>query len=214
MIDDFAKLAVDDFLNQLADRTPTPGGGGATALAGATACALARMVASYSIKKDMDPDVRKRVESVAVLLGRADEILRALITKDAEAYKAMTRAARVAGEETGANAAYQEAALSAAMVPMEMAAFASNALAAMNELKESANRFLLSDLGAAAVLASAVAEASRYTFGINELELSDESLRSRLRREMEALLLKCGGHRKSIEAFVQRKLERKAGNGR
>ncbi len=47
-MDDLTKLTVESFLDEVADRTPTPGGGAVSALAGALACAMARMVAAYS----------------------------------------------------------------------------------------------------------------------------------------------------------------------
>ena len=45
-----AKASIETFLSELASRTPTPGGGAASALTGAVACALAEVVVAGSIK--------------------------------------------------------------------------------------------------------------------------------------------------------------------
>ncbi len=80
-MDDLTKLGIDEFLDRTADRTPTPGGGSVTAAAGAHACALARMVAAFSTGKKTAPPVRTQVEETARRLHRADQLLRALITR-------------------------------------------------------------------------------------------------------------------------------------
>ena len=62
---------LDEFLNAVAAREPTPGGGAVAATAGALGAALARMVAAYSISPKVAPDV---VEQVHVF-GFAAELL-------------------------------------------------------------------------------------------------------------------------------------------
>jgi len=215
-MDDLTKLAVDDFLDKTADRTPTPGGGSVTGLAGALSCALARMVASYSVNKKTEEPVREQVEGFARRFHRADQLLRALTTRDATAYSEMTESAKQrkaarAGDDAqaseAAGRAYETAVLSALAVPMEMAALASNALATMDEFKTVASRYLLSDLGIAAVLAEATARSARYTVGINTPELEDEGTRVRVMREIDEIIDHCTGHRESVEAFVRSHLE-------
>ena len=219
MMDDFTKRSIDEFLDAVAQRAPTPGGGSVAGAVGALACALARMVAAYSIGKNTNPSVRDRTESVLDRLRRADEILRSLVTQDTVAYAAMGAAGKAARENPATKSAepephasacatsYQDAVLAAVAVPMETAAVASHTLAAMDEWKEFANRRLLSDLGAAAVLAEAAARASWYMVAVNLPELVDAATRTRLRGHIAEAVAHCDGHRRSIEAFVRRHLE-------
>jgi formiminotetrahydrofolate cyclodeaminase len=210
-MDDFAKLSVDDLLDQVAARTPTPGGGGVTALAGALACALARMVAAYSVTKKTEPPARAWVEAMATHLHRADQLLRALVTRDAQAYAAMTEAAAArkaqATPTPAAEQAYCEAVLEAAAVPLEIAAVASNALATMNEGKSVTSRYILSDLAIAAILADATARASSYTVRINAREVTDPKAKARLHAEIDEITGHCTRHRESIEAFVRDRIQ-------
>jgi formiminotetrahydrofolate cyclodeaminase len=209
MMDDLTKQSVDDFLDAVAQRTPTPGGGSVACAAGALACALARMAADYSIGKDTEPSVGDRTEAVLNRLRGADEILRGLVTQDAVAYAAMSAAGKAARENPAAKSAYQDAVLAAVAVPLEAAAAAAHALSAMDELKDFANRHLLSDLGVAAVLAEAAARAAWYMVAFNLPELTDAATRTKLRGNIDETIRHCEGYRRSVEAFVRRYLERK-----
>lgn len=204
---DMADLKLDSFLDQLAERTPTPGGGGATAAAGALATALARMVAAYSIHKKTTPEIRLKIEQAARQLHSADQILRALITQDAVAYERMTEAGRNARSNPETQPAYQEAVLTAVGMPMEMVAVATQALDTMDSIKEIASRYLLSDLAVSAVLADATARAARYTVRINLAELTDTDMRKKLSSDVDQMLQRCDRSRESIESFVRTRLE-------
>jgi formiminotetrahydrofolate cyclodeaminase len=207
MMDDLTKRTVDDFLDAVAERAPTPGGGSVAAAAGALACALARMAAAYSVGKNTEPRIRDRTEAVLNRLHGADEILRGLVTQDAIAYAAMSAAAKAARENVVTKPTFQEVVLAAVAVPMETAAVASHALAAMDELKDFANRRLLSDFGVAAVLAEAAARAAWYMASVNLPELTDAPARTKLRANIDETVRHCGDHRRSIEVYVRRHLE-------
>jgi formiminotetrahydrofolate cyclodeaminase len=212
-MDDLAGLSLDEFLNRVADRAPTPGGGGVAALAGALACAMGRMVAAYSVKKATEAAVRERVEWTAGQLRVADELLRGLISRDGAAYADMTTARKATRDGKADESSYGDAVLRAIAVPMEMAAAASNALAAMDAFKDDANPYLLSDLGVAAVLAEATARAAAYSVRINVGELTDEDLGERIVSDAVQTIRRCAAHRESIEAHVRRRLGLEDGDG-
>ncbi|MBU0719330.1 MAG: cyclodeaminase/cyclohydrolase family protein [Planctomycetes bacterium] len=206
-MDELTALPFDKFLDQLADRTPTPGGGAVAAAGGALACAMARMVAAYSLKENTEADARHRIETFAMRLRRADGLLRALVTQDGEAYTKMTAAAKAARKDPAAGNAYTEAVMIAISVPMEIAALASEALATMDEFKALANPYLLSDLGVAAVLAEATAQAARYSVLINARELADETARIRVTTEIAETVSHSAKLREAVESFVAAHLE-------
>lgn len=208
-MDDLTKRSVDDFLNAVAQKTPTPGGGSVAGAAGALACALARMTAEYSIGKNTEPSVRDRIEAVLNRLLGADEIFRGLVTQDAAAYAAMSAAGKAARDNPAAKTACQVAVLSAIAVPLEAAAAAAHALSAMDELKDFANRHLLSDLGVAAVLAEAAARAAWYMVTVNLPELTDAGTRTKLRGNIDESVRHCESYRRSVEAFVRLYLSRR-----
>jgi len=210
-MEDFTKLSVDDFLNKVADRTPTPGGGGVTGLAGALSCTMAQMVAAYSKRKNTSAEDAEAIDAAILKLRRTDEILRALISQDATAYQAMTAARKATfakeREDQDLEKAYQDAVLVAVAVPMEMAATAALAIAEMDKLKNIANRHLLSDLAIAAVFARATARAARCTLWVNVAEITDGDRRAKLMTSVDRMILHCASHLTAIEAFVHRTLE-------
>jgi formiminotetrahydrofolate cyclodeaminase len=207
-MEDMAGLTLDGFLERVADRAPTPGGGSVAALAGALATALARMVTAYTGPKNPD-NAPQSVKTVAARLRRADELLRALITRDAAAYAAMSACKPKRGQATP-NPDYREAVLVALAVPMETAAALAEVLTTLDAFKAEANKHLLSDLGAAAVLADATARAARFMVQVNSPELDDPSLAKRLLADIDAIVGRCKAAGASIEAFVNTGLEAQA----
>ncbi len=206
-MDDLTKWSFDEFLNAVARKAPTPGGGSVAGAAGALACALARMAAEYSMGKNTKPSVRDKTAAILNRLRGADEILRGLVTQDAIAYAAMSAAGKAARENPAAKSAYQEAVLAAVAVPLEAAAVGAHALSAMDELKDLANPLLLSDLGVAAVLVEAAARAAWYMVTVNLPELTDAAMRAKLRGNIDETIRRCEAYRRSVEAFVRRCVE-------
>ncbi len=206
-MDDYAALSFHDLLDEVARRTPTPGGGGVAAGAGCLACVMARMVAAYSIGPKTEAATRARIEAVSGRLEVADQLLRALITQDAEAYAAMAAVSKSSQDEALGRQRFTEAILQAIAVPMEAVAVTVNLLAILDDFKEIANRRLLSDLGVAAVLADAAARAASYSVRINLPELPDTELRASILAELEDHLLRAGQSRRSIEEHVRTDLE-------
>ncbi len=206
-MDDLTKRTLDDYLNAVAQKTPTPGGGSVAALVGASACALARMVVAYSVGKQTELHTQERMDALLNQLRGADEILRGLVTQDATAYEAMSAAMKTARQASAPSPEYQDAVLAATAVPLEAAAAASHALAAMDELKNIVNPRLVSDLGVAALLAEAAARTAWYMAATNLPELADAGKREKIREAIQETIKHCVDHSRSIENYVRRCLE-------
>jgi len=189
---------IEDYLDRVAQRSPTPGGGSVAALVGSLGCALARMVGEYSATGVTEKNQTSDWVTARETLHRADSLFRALITKDIEAYTALRAAGKQAKSDTAGRAAYQDAIVSAAAVPLELAAIAAEALECLDERKDTANPHLTSDLAAAAVILDAAARAAYYLVYVNARELSDEKLRRKLESDIEQVLARCNEHRAHI----------------
>lgn len=198
--EDLSAATVPEFLDRLADRTPTPGGGSVAAVAGALSCALARMVAAYSNRAG------DQAAGIGRCLENADRMLRTLLAEDIAAYQALSAATTEAKIDPQAESRRQTALLTAALVPLEIAATATTALAAMDELKSLVSKGLLSDLGAAAVIGEACVRASRGLVRVNLAGITDTTRSRESAAEIERLVTRAGGLRASIEAFVDQHL--------
>lgn len=206
-MDELSSLRFDELLKRVAEKAPAPGGGSVAGATGALACALGQMVTSYSVGSKTEAKTREQLETALTSLRRLEQIARALITQDATAYEAMTAAAKKRGESDSAAGVYQQAVMAAVAVPIEIAAVSSRALTTMDGMKSVANRYLLSDLAIAAVLADAAARSARYLVELNAGELTDEERRSTVLAEIDKTVLHCDACRKAIEAFVCERLE-------
>ena len=88
----FKSQTCEDFIEVLASKAAVPGGGGASALAGAIGIALGNMVGSLTVGKKTYADVE---EEIIECKKKADEIAKEfleLMDKDAEAFEPLSKA--------------------------------------------------------------------------------------------------------------------------
>jgi formiminotetrahydrofolate cyclodeaminase len=150
--DRFLDQPVRGFLDGLAARTPTPGGGGAAAAVGAMAAGLVAMAARFSARQ------LPEAGDLADEADRARYMASQLVDMDARAYAAVL-AAR--GPER------KERLLGAAMIPLEMAAIGAKVAGLAVRVAEAGNPNLRGDAVTGAVLAAASARSAARLVDIN-----------------------------------------------
>lgn len=193
------------FLDDLASSAPTPGGGSASALAAAAGAALVGMVARLSEKQagDLGAAVRERADTLR-------RTLTWLIETDAAAFDAVLAAYRLPRasetEKARRREAVQAALTRAADVPLQVAAGGLAVLQSAMDLVETANPNAVSDLGAAAALASAGVEGGRLNVLINSKAITDASAAARLRGEAERLAGAARTLREEVLLAVERRI--------
>jgi formiminotetrahydrofolate cyclodeaminase len=82
-----AETSVQDFVDALASSAPTPGGGAASALAGALGAALAEMVGQLTVGRAKYQQVEPQVRQMLEELGKCRVQLLQLVDEDAAAYQ-------------------------------------------------------------------------------------------------------------------------------
>jgi glutamate formiminotransferase / formiminotetrahydrofolate cyclodeaminase len=163
---------LESFTERLAARTPTPGGGSASALAGALAAALGEMVLAYSI------DPKAPAEDLATTRASLEEGRRrflVLVGEDSRAYEGVRAARRARKEKSGdsaAEAAYREALREAAGVPLETARRAHGLAAQLAGVGPRTKAALASDLTSALALFRAAQEGALANVAINLRDLA------------------------------------------
>ena len=176
----FLDEPVRGFLDQLAARTPTPGGGGAAAVTGAMAAGLVAMAARFSAT---------RLPDAGELADQADELrhrLAQLAEEDARAYAAVLEALRLPREASQREVQRQEALLGAALVPLEIAGIGARVALMAVRVAEAGNPNLRGDAVTGAVLAAASARSAACLVDINvELGGLDAELSQRAARAAE-----------------------------
>ena len=142
-------MALDGFLEALASERPTPGGGVAAAMAGATGAALLAMVARLTSGRKGYEGLEGRMAEVAALADAERAALADLADRDAAAFDAVMAAhrqpRRTDAERAERTASVQSALTRAAEVPLEVAQRAAALLPVARELVETGNANAISD---------------------------------------------------------------------
>jgi formiminotetrahydrofolate cyclodeaminase len=176
------------FLDTIAAKTPTPGGGAVTAAVGALAAALAGMVVSYSLGKKNLGEHQPELERAAAQLARAQTLMLALVEEDEHAYAAVNELAKLPPGDARRLAELPHAAAAATQAPLAVMAAACDLLRHFERLAGITNRHLRSDLAIAAVLADAVVRAGRWNVSINLPTLRELGLDAGIERASAELV--------------------------
>jgi formiminotetrahydrofolate cyclodeaminase len=172
-----AELTVRDLTERLASRAPVPGGGSASALAGALGAALVEMVCELTLGKPEYEEVDPIARQIGAAAGELRGSLLAAAEEDAAAYLAVVAARRLPrdGDEQRAarKAAIGGASVAATEVPLRAARLAAKVLDLAASIASIGNRNAVSDAGAAALLAAAAARGAALNVRINLPSLPD-----------------------------------------
>lgn len=155
------------FLDDVAAKTPAPGGGAVVGAVGALAAALAGMVVSYSVGKKSLAEHQPELEASVALLARARALMLTLVEEDQSAYALMNELQRLPPEDPRRAAQLPGVAVAATQVPLMVMAAGTDLLRHFERLASISNRFLRSDLAIAGVLAEAVVRAGAWNVRIN-----------------------------------------------
>ena len=183
------RLGEHAWLDAYAAPTVTPGGGSASAMAGALGCALLTMVARIGARKAERADA----ERLQWLAGEADRLRAALVEQertDAGAYERMVatvRAARATAGDPGAARAAEAARVDATEVPLVTAELAAEGLALAAELAGVGLVRTASDQLVAAHLLRAGLEGGVSTVAFNLRGLASGTLRDQLAARVGSL---------------------------
>lgn len=165
--DPYLTATVEGFLGQLADRTPAPGGGAASAVTCAMAAGLVQMAAAFA------PGTAPVhvVERAAVLRAEAAGLAHA----DGAAYGQVLEALRMPrGDER--HRALDAALAEAIAVPLRVADIAAEVATLAADLAETGNRNLEGDALTGALLAEAAARSAGTLARLNLSLLSKQAL--------------------------------------
>ena len=169
-------VRIAEWLDELADRKPTPGGGAVAALCAASSAALLEMVGNYTTGKkwaDREEAMKALVAEAGALRARAGQLAEA----DTEAFAAVGTAyalPRATDEEKAErSAAIQRATLGAAEPPVQVGRVATRLVELAAGLVDPANPNVLSDVGVAAVTARAALGGSVVNITVNAALLRD-----------------------------------------
>lgn len=169
---DLLQGSVKEFIESVAAKTPTPGGGSVAGVVGALGVALSEMALNFTRGKKKFAEHEALYAAVAQRFAKARTMFADLMADDMEAFQLYQSSTRLPdGQEK--DQAVQLATAAAIDVPREMAKLALAALADMRSLADKCNPYLVSDLVAGAALASAVVRLCDYNVRMNVPNVAD-----------------------------------------
>lgn len=201
---------VQGFLDDLASKAATPGGGSAAAVMGAMGAALVSMVCHLTVGKKnyeaVDADMR-------ALLLRAEalrERLAGMVQADVAAFDMVMAAYGMPKdsdeEKSRRSEAIQAALKQATEVPMECARACAEAIALSREAAEKGNRNVISDAGVAVMAAYGALKSAALNVYVNTGAIRDAAFVEQRVAELEGILAANEAATNEIFALVKTKL--------
>ena len=187
-----SEFALVDLLDAFASNDPVPGGGSASALAGAIGASLLIMVADMNKTRTGAPEETADLADAASRLRPRREELEELIDRDSAAYGAVVAAYKLAktteAEKEARRQAIQAAMTEATEVPLETMRVCQQALSGAVVVATAGNPNAKSDVGVAIELLLTGLRGGRMNVDINLESLSDGAYVRRVATERDALV--------------------------
>jgi formiminotetrahydrofolate cyclodeaminase len=185
------KLTVEDFIGQLASDSPTPGGGSASALAGAMAAAMVEMACNLTVGREKFRDVEEQLKVVLERAHTLREQLLAAVDEDTEAYNGVSAAYKLPrstdAEKAERTAAIQAALKQATEIPLRVAQAAMETAQLAVIAIQKSNPNVASDARVARLLADAAREGAIANVEINLGSITDSDFVGRMKDELGGL---------------------------
>lgn len=199
-----------EFIDALASKSSTPGGGGASAYCGALASALASMVGNLTIGKKKYAEVEGEVYITLERLASVRDRLLEQIDEDARAFAPLAAAyglPRATAEERAAKeAAIQVALVDACEVPLDIMSNCAKVIELSDFLAYNGSRLALSDVGVAAVFAKAALRGAALNVFINTTSMDDKQRAERYRHEATSLIAVNGARADQLYQHVLKEI--------
>ena len=152
---------IDEYIKELGSKAPVPGGGGASAVAGALSAALSSMVCNLTVGKKSYISVEDDIKKILENMNKHMESFIKLSDKDAEVFYPLSQAYSFKPQNDEEKKMHEEnmekLLFDAAMVPLDIMKEAYSMLVAVDFLAKKGSKLAVSDAGVAvSMLRSAV----------------------------------------------------------
>jgi formiminotetrahydrofolate cyclodeaminase len=183
---------IQQFLDELASNSPTPGGGGAAAIMGAMGAALVSMVCNLTIGKknyeSVDGVMRETLAKSEAIRARLTDLVRA----DVEVFDQVMAAyglPKTTDDELAARSLAIQAALKAATdVPLACAKVCAELIELSRVVADQGNKNVVSDAGVAVLAAQGALKSAALNVYVNAKAIKDETFVHERLSELNALL--------------------------
>lgn len=183
---------IEEYIKELASKTPVPGGGGASAVAGALSAALSSMVCNLTIGKKSFAAVEEDIKNILSDMNKHMESFIKLSDKDAQVFYPLSQAYgfKPQNEEEKAlhEANMEKLLFDAAIVPLDIMKEANSMLNSIDFLAKKGSKLAISDAGVAVGLLRSAVCGAMMNVVINVKYIKDRDIAQRLLDEASEIL--------------------------
>ncbi|PJI09731.1 MULTISPECIES: cyclodeaminase/cyclohydrolase family protein [Clostridium] len=188
-------LTIRGFIKELSSKAPTPGGGAVASLSASLSAALNCMVFNLTIGKKIyenyDEEVKQAIDTCLKESDRLKEYFLLGIDKDAEAFAKIIESYKLPKntekEKEYRHEMIQKASKFAAKVPENIAENSCKLFELIWISVKYGNKNVLTDAGAAAIMAASAIEMSILNIKINLNSIDDKDFRNKLEKNCSEL---------------------------
>ena len=206
----FTEQQLQTFLDQLASRASTPGGGSAAAIMGAMGAALISMVANLTVGKKKYEDVEAEMQGFLEQSEALRTRLTGMIQADVDVFDKVMAAYGMARETEADNEqrsrAIQAALKEATDVPLACAQLCADVIELCRPVAEKGNLNVISDAGVAVLAAHAALRSAALNVYINIGGIRDSDFVNDRRKKLEFVLSGAGIATETVYELVKSKL--------
>ena len=185
---DMNDMTLARFLEALASKAATPGGGGASALAGALGAALGAMVGNLTIGKKKYADVEAEMTALTKQAQALSARFLALAEEDAAAFEPLSRAYAIPKDDPGRDEIMEQCLRRAAEPPLEMVRLCCKAIELQEGFAAMGSVLAVSDAATGAVLCRGAMYGAAVNVKVNTKSMKDRAYAEKLNREVDGLM--------------------------
>ena len=209
-IENITETSIDDFLEALASKDPTPGGGSAAAIMGAMGAALVSMVCNVSFGKKGYEAAEAELREVREASEGLRRRLTGMVAEDVSAFGELMAAYKLPKEtdeeKQRRSHAIQASLKRATEVPLACARDCAEVIGLSRRAGEHGYLGVISDAGVAVSAAYAAARSAALNVYINAPSLKDRAFVERALAELDSIMTSCAADCEAVYALVRGKL--------
>jgi len=209
-VNEIKDKSIQEFLDQLASKQATPGGGSAAAILGAQSAALISMVCNLTIGKEKYAGVEEEMKSLLKKSESLREELTAMIKADVDVFdKLMTSYGlpkKTDEEKQTRSEQIQSVLKEATTVPLECAKACAKAIELSQIAAEKGNTGVISDAGVAVMAGYSGLKSAALNIYINTRSIKDKEFANTALAELEKIMDEADTQTEKIYQLVKDKL--------
>jgi len=207
----YIEKSIKQYLDDLASRSPAPGGGSSAALAGAMGAALISMVLNFTIGNEKYDSFE---ETAREMLAKSENLRKGFINffdEDIKSYDLVSKAYKLPKDTAADNIKrkqeIKEALKQATLTPLRICQHSVEALKLCPRLAEKANKNLICDVAVPVRLLEAAFYSAKINVVMNQKNIEDEEFNKDITKQLSALEKELLRHKEVSRKAVSRILE-------